>query len=80
MEKHWSWTQFFAVFKDWKTYAYGLLSLAACTPMFSLSMFLPSIIRDLGFDDIKAQAMISPIYAIGKIKGYILYYIYMCRI
>ncbi|KAI9499235.1 major facilitator superfamily domain-containing protein [Zychaea mexicana] len=65
VEKHWSWIQFWAVFKDWKSYAYGLLSLAACTPMFSLSMFLPSIIRDLGFESVTAQAMTSVPYAIA---------------
>ncbi|KAI8140340.1 major facilitator superfamily domain-containing protein [Fennellomyces sp. T-0311] len=65
VERHFSWKQFWDVFKDWKTFAFGVLSFAACTPMYSLSMFMPSIIRDMGFSSLRAQAMSSPPYAVA---------------
>lgn len=33
---------------------------------YSLSLFLPSIIKGMGFQDLEAQAMSAPPYAIGK--------------
>lgn len=64
-ERHFSWRQFWASFKDWKTYVYAIMSLCACTPMYSLSMFMPSIIKGMGFTDLKAQAMSAPPYAVA---------------
>lgn len=36
------------------------------TPLYSLSMFMPSIISGMGFTALTAQAMSAPPYAFGK--------------
>lgn len=36
------------------------------TPLYSLSMFMPSIINGMGFTALTAQAMSAPPYAFGK--------------
>lgn len=58
--------QFIAVFKDWKTYLFSLLGICIIAPLYSVSMFLPSIIHGLGFTALNAQAMSSIPWSIGK--------------
>lgn len=72
-EVHFSWIQFRAAFTDWKVYAHSLVYICGSTPLYSLSLFLPSIIKGMGFTDLRAQAMTAPPYAIGT---YIYIYIF----
>ncbi|KAI8086542.1 major facilitator superfamily domain-containing protein [Halteromyces radiatus] len=64
-ETHFSWKQFFAVFVDWKVYMHSLIYICGATPLYSLSLFLPSIIKGMGYTDLAAQAMSAPPYAIA---------------
>ncbi|CAO3594270.1 unnamed protein product [Absidia cylindrospora] len=64
-ETHFSWKQFFAVFTDWKVYMHSLIYICGSTPLYSLSLFLPSIIKGMGYTDLAAQAMSAPPYAIA---------------
>jgi hypothetical protein len=64
-ETHFSWKQFRAAFTDYKVYMHSLIYICGSTPLYSLSLFLPSIIQGMGFTDIRAQAMSAPPYAIG---------------
>ena len=61
-----SWRQCRAVFTDWMTYAYSFLALCDIVGIYSVSMFLPSIIHGMGFSALEAQAMSSPPYVIGN--------------
>ncbi|KAI9263337.1 major facilitator superfamily domain-containing protein [Phascolomyces articulosus] len=59
-ETHFSWKQFFAAFTDIKLYMISIMSLCCCCPMYSLSLFMPTIVRDMGFQNLTAQAMSAP--------------------
>ncbi|KAI9490723.1 major facilitator superfamily domain-containing protein, partial [Zychaea mexicana] len=56
-ETHFSWKQFFAAFLDLKVWLISIVSLCSCCPMYSLSLFMPTIVRDLGYTNLTAQAM-----------------------
>lgn len=64
-ETHFSWKQFRAAFTDWRVYMHSLIYICGSTPLYSLSLFLPSIISEMGFTNLTAQAMSAPPYAIG---------------
>lgn len=66
-EQHFSWVQFRAVFTDYKVYLHSLVYICGSIPLYSLSLFLPSIIAGMGFTNLTAQAMSAPPYAIGKL-------------
>lgn len=65
-EQHFSWVQFRAAFTDYKVYLHSLVYICGSIPLYSLSLFLPSIISGMGFTNLTAQAMSAPPYAIGK--------------
>ncbi|KAI7879937.1 MFS general substrate transporter [Lichtheimia hyalospora FSU 10163] len=62
---HFSWKQFRAGCTDWKVLAHSLVYICGSIPLYSLSLFLPSIIKGMGFQDLEAQAMSAPPYAIA---------------
>ncbi|KAI8334654.1 major facilitator superfamily domain-containing protein [Chlamydoabsidia padenii] len=64
-ETHFSWKQFWSVFTDWKVYMHIIIYICGLTPLYSLSLFLPSIIKGMGYTDLAAQAMSAPPYAIA---------------
>ncbi|CAM0138532.1 hypothetical protein VKS41_007148 [Umbelopsis sp. WA50703] len=64
-EQHFSWKQFRAAFTDYKVYMHSLVYICGATPLYSLSLFLPSIISGMGFTNLTAQAMSAPPYAIA---------------
>ncbi|GAA5812716.1 hypothetical protein MFLAVUS_006174 [Mucor flavus] len=65
VETHFSWKQFYAAFTDYRVYIHAILYICCSTPLYSLSLFLPSIISEMGFTSITAQAMSAPPYAIA---------------
>lgn len=50
-------------FKDPKVYLYGLGFHTMSLPLYTLSLFLPSIIKDLGYSAAQAQLLSIPPYA-----------------
>lgn len=64
-ETHFSWKQFWAAFTDYRVYIHSLIYICGSTPLYSLSLFLPSIISEMGYTNLTAQAMSAPPYAIG---------------
>lgn len=66
-EKHFSWRQVAMAFMDWKMYAVGSIQLLTCVCMYSFSLFLPSIIVGMGYNNIHAQLMSAPPYAVGNV-------------
>ncbi|KAH8552660.1 major facilitator superfamily domain-containing protein [Umbelopsis sp. PMI_123] len=64
-EQHFSWVQFRAAFTDYKVYLHSLVYICGSIPLYSLSLFLPSIISGMGFTNLTAQAMSAPPYAIA---------------
>ena len=60
---HFSWEQVRAAFMDWKIYVYGTCFLGIIVPLYSLSLFSPTIVQSLGFQSYRAQLMTAPPYA-----------------
>ncbi|KAG2222936.1 hypothetical protein INT45_012914 [Circinella minor] len=66
-DTHFTWKQVGSTVIDWKIYAFALVYLCGSIPVYSLSMFMPSIVRGMGFESLTAQAMSSPPYAFAFI-------------
>lgn len=57
----------FASFKDWKTYAFAIIYMGTDGPLYAFSLFLPTIIRQLGYTSTRANLLTVPIYAAAAI-------------
>ncbi|KAI8994963.1 major facilitator superfamily domain-containing protein [Pilobolus umbonatus] len=64
-ETEFSWVEFRSVFTDYKVYIHSLIYICGTIPLYSMSLFLPSIIQGMGFTDLRAQIMSAPPYAIA---------------
>ncbi|KAI8148988.1 major facilitator superfamily domain-containing protein [Fennellomyces sp. T-0311] len=64
-DTHFSWAQVGSTFVDWKIYAYSITYLCAAIPVYSFSMFMPSIVNGMGYTALNAQAMSSAPYAVA---------------
>ncbi|KAK0669828.1 major facilitator superfamily domain-containing protein [Cercophora samala] len=51
--------------KDWKIYVHTGINLSTVTPLYSISLFLPTIIRNMGYTANSAQLMSVPPYVIA---------------
>ncbi|GJJ75758.1 MFS transporter, ACS family, allantoate permease [Entomortierella parvispora] len=60
-----SWKQFRSVFVDWKVYMHMITYILSATPLYSLSLFLPSIVQGFNFSPLTTQAMTAPAYVIA---------------
>lgn len=52
-------------FKDWKIYVHMFITIGIYTPLYSISVFMPTIVRGLGYTDEIAQLMTVPPYAVA---------------
>jgi sugar phosphate permease len=57
----------FAALKDWKIYVHMLITIGIYTPLYSISLFLPTIIKNMGYTNNKSQLMSVPPYVVGCI-------------
>ena len=60
-----SWANVLKAFKDVKCWLYGLAFHTMSLPLYTLSLFLPTIIKELGFTAAQAQLLTIPPYAIA---------------
>jgi hypothetical protein len=51
--------------KDWKIWMNCLITVGIFTPLYSFSLFLPTIIKGLGYTNNTAQLMTVPPYAVA---------------
>ncbi|KEP54687.1 high-affinity nicotinic acid transporter [Rhizoctonia solani 123E] len=58
---------FWDAVKDWKTYAYMLIFIACTTPTYSLALFLPTIISNMGYTAERSQLLSVPPYVLACI-------------
>ena len=42
-------------FKDWKIYVHMLITFGIYTPVYSFSLFLPTIVRNMGYSNERSQ-------------------------
>jgi MFS family permease len=61
--EHFSWKQVLAAFSDWKIYVFCICYIGIVVPLYSLSLFSPTIVQSLGFNDYRAQLLTAPPYA-----------------
>lgn len=54
-----------AAFKDWKIYVHMLITIGIYTPLYSISLFLPTIVKAMGYTNTKSQLMTVPPYVAG---------------
>ncbi|KAF2668339.1 MFS general substrate transporter [Microthyrium microscopicum] len=54
-----------AAITDWKTYVYSAMGICSAVPVYSLSLFMPTIIASLGFKNATAQLMTVPVYTLA---------------
>jgi hypothetical protein len=52
-------------FRDWKIWVHMLIAAGTFTGVYSYSLFLPTIIRDLGYSNATAQLMSTPPYLVA---------------
>lgn len=56
---------FWQAIKDWKIYVHMLITIGIYTPLYSISLFLPTIVKTLGYTNNTAQLMSVPPYAVA---------------
>ncbi|UPK95911.1 hypothetical protein LCI18_006846 [Fusarium solani-melongenae] len=52
-----------AAAKDWKTYGYMVIYMGCLMPLYAFSLFLPTILRGMGYVGTRAQLLSVPPYA-----------------
>ncbi|KAI5845126.1 major facilitator superfamily domain-containing protein [Morchella snyderi] len=53
---------FFHAIKDWKIYVHMLITIGIYTPLYSFSLFLPTIVKVMGYTNEQSQLMTVPPY------------------
>jgi len=66
-DEKFSWTNVAKALKDPKCWLYGLAFHTMSLPLYTLSLFLPTIIKDLGYTAARAQLLSVPPYALATI-------------
>ncbi|KAI9674400.1 MAG: hypothetical protein M1817_001738 [Caeruleum heppii] len=51
--------------KDWKTWLSAVIYMGCVSPLYAFSLFLPSIINELGYSSVQAQLLSVPPYAVA---------------
>ncbi|KAF9167629.1 hypothetical protein DFQ26_003785 [Actinomortierella ambigua] len=65
VETEFSWKQFRMVFTDYKVYFHMITYILSASPLYSLSLFMPSIVNGFQFSPLMTQAMTVPAYAVA---------------
>ncbi|CZT49487.1 related to allantoate permease [Rhynchosporium secalis] len=52
----------FNALKDWKIYVHMFITIGIYTPLYSISLFLPTIVKNMGYSNEKSQLMTIPPY------------------
>ncbi|KAF2462865.1 MFS general substrate transporter [Lindgomyces ingoldianus] len=56
-----------AACRDWKTWGYAVCYMGCLCPLYSFSLFLPTILLGMGYQGTKAQLMSVPPYAVAAV-------------
>jgi len=55
----------FDALKDWKIYVHMLITIGIYTALYSISLFLPTIVKNMGYTNNQSQLMSVPPYVLG---------------
>ncbi|CAJ2501270.1 Uu.00g041230.m01.CDS01 [Anthostomella pinea] len=69
------WKYVWAAFKDWQIWVNLFLYWGIVCPLYGISLFLPTIIRNLGYSSSTAQLMTVPIYITAAVLAVISAYL-----
>jgi MFS family permease len=58
---------FWDAIKDWKIWVHMFITIGIYTPLYSFSLFLPTIVKTLGHTNETAQLMTVPPYVVACI-------------
>ena len=58
---------FWAALKDWKTYTGMVIYMGCDGSLYAFSLFVPSIIKGLGYSSVRAQLLTVPPYAVAAL-------------
>ncbi|KGQ08782.1 putative transporter C11D3.18C [Beauveria bassiana D1-5] len=61
------WKYVWQAFTDWQIYVNTFVSWGVVCPLYGISLFLPTIIKDLGYQKSTAQLMTIPIYITASV-------------
>ncbi|RAK87592.1 MFS transporter [Aspergillus costaricaensis CBS 115574] len=64
-DEQFTWSAVFDAFKDIKVWLYGLAFHTMSLPLYTLSLFMPTIISALGYTSAQAQLLTVPPYAVA---------------
>lgn len=64
-EDEFSWSEVRDTFKDIRIWLYTLVWMGIALPFYSLSLFLPTIIKNMGYSSARAQLLSVPPYAVA---------------
>jgi sugar phosphate permease len=53
--------------KDWKTYGFMVIYMGCLVPLYAFSLFLPTILRGMGYQGTRAQLLSVPPYAVAAV-------------
>ncbi|EOD45223.1 putative high-affinity nicotinic acid transporter protein [Neofusicoccum parvum] len=56
---------FYHALQDWKIWVHMFITIGVYTPLYSISLFMPTIVRGLGYTDNVAQLMTVPPYVVA---------------
>merc|ERR1711939_352393 len=56
---------FWHAVKDWKIWVHMFITIGIYTPLYSISLFMPTIVKTLGYTNEKAQLMTVPPYIVA---------------
>ncbi|CUA76385.1 putative transporter C1002,16c [Schizosaccharomyces pombe 972h-] [Rhizoctonia solani] len=56
---------FWDALKDWKIWVHMFITIGIYTPLYSFSLFLPTIIRNMGYTNERSQLMTVPPYVVA---------------
>ncbi|KAF8753751.1 Transporter [Rhizoctonia solani] len=56
---------FWDALKDWKIWVHMFITIGVYTPLYSFSLFLPTIIKNMGYTNEKSQLMTVPPYVVA---------------
>jgi hypothetical protein len=62
-DEKFQWSEFRASFTDWKTWTGGLMYMGVDGALYAFSLFLPTIIKEMGYASLNAQLMSVAPYA-----------------
>jgi sugar phosphate permease len=61
------WQYIKAAFQDWQVYVAAVMNIGIGVPLFGISLFLPTIVNELGYTATTAQLLTVPIYSAAAV-------------